>query len=1126
MARGNLLGEPINPIILEQIDLRQQLHGSGQSSGQNNTSLVRTPQVLNYLNNRNAWIKLASGVSISGSAGEQKLKDLSDAENSYLSERDIANVKSYGLAKNLVLFNTIQSRNDYDSNLPQPYLPRSGVRQNNLFSTSIDKMYGGLGDNSRGLQPVPGITDISIECLNRGSIKKATVNIKAYNKFQFGLIELLYLRLGYMMMLEWGWDKYVDKIENNTPVIEDVDSTLIEDIWFESNSQSQSQIFKSIKGYRNKYKGNYDGFFGKVSNFSWKLNNDNTYDITLNLITIGSVIESLKVNIPTTSLTPSQIKEQQEQLGKKLYGENNDNQSNPILANAGSDELNQFISSTILDFPFNNKNYCYLPNLTSNFATNRKKIPQESRYYIKFATLLDKIQTIAIPNVVNGNTDPEPLLNFDLDIVNTKCAYELNLIPLAPSKVIFSPIFEKQISDRLDKETLESFTKQLLPFATKENDVVYGQILNCYFNLNYISQVLENNRNEKGETNLYKFLEALCSAINESTGNTTNLEPAIKDNNRVYILEQNVIKGLDSISKNKEKKKVPFIIYGYNDKSSTFVKDFGFQTKITPDLASMITIGATAEGSTTKNINAIPYISINKGLKNRFQEKLIDSAKILKDKNETKELTEDELISEAFKTQILNGKAEYVSFLGSSKSRPIGYFFTYEGIKAQGIDDDDISLIKVRSEDAENKNLLAEGVRIWKETRDKRLKDQAKLQQELGDSNIKIVSKAASSSDNYFSYLANAFGGSTGEVTPGEFRIKESKLVYYDKETNSNKSIITKETSYSGKKFDVKRGEAKWWYLDSNSDFIQQGKNSFKLYLNQINQLDFTKPNPIISSEGFIPLDLSLTFEGLGGVKIYNKIDVDTRILPLSYPKSLKFIATKVNHKVNNNIWETSINTISIPPSENVQPKVTSNSLNPSSSSFNEEPIEVKDPIPPNGDNTLLIIDNRTVGGKPFNAETYRDKQSIEWLIGEMNTTTQSIWRNFLTKLESLYPGYTLLINTTYRSYERSKQLKNQNQNNAKPGFSGHNYAYAIDMNVIDPNGKTFTKSDRKSWIESGIPKLAEESGVRWGGNFSNYIDCVHFDVGGVTDVTLGNASNIDPNYNLTEEEAKNIPYI
>ena len=46
--------------------------------------------------------------------------------------------------------------------------------------------------------------------------------------------------------------------------------------------------------------GNYNGFFGKVSNFTWKLNKDNTYDISINLLSLGSVIESLKVNIPSS----------------------------------------------------------------------------------------------------------------------------------------------------------------------------------------------------------------------------------------------------------------------------------------------------------------------------------------------------------------------------------------------------------------------------------------------------------------------------------------------------------------------------------------------------------------------------------------------------------------------------------------------------------------------------------------------------------------------------------------------------------------------------------------------------------------------------------------------------------
>ena len=49
---------------------------------------------------------------------------------------------------------------------------------------------------------------------------------------------------------------------------------------------------------------------GKLTNFSWKFNNDGSYDITLNLIGMGDVIESLKINqaisIPGAPKSPSQ----------------------------------------------------------------------------------------------------------------------------------------------------------------------------------------------------------------------------------------------------------------------------------------------------------------------------------------------------------------------------------------------------------------------------------------------------------------------------------------------------------------------------------------------------------------------------------------------------------------------------------------------------------------------------------------------------------------------------------------------------------------------------------------------------------------------------------------------------
>ena len=104
---GNIIGEPIKKIVGEQVDLRQKIQGAGY----NESSIQRSPEVLNFLNNKNAWIKLASGTSLlSNSEGIQRLKDLAKFETqNYLTESDINSLLGKNLAKNYILFNTMQS---------------------------------------------------------------------------------------------------------------------------------------------------------------------------------------------------------------------------------------------------------------------------------------------------------------------------------------------------------------------------------------------------------------------------------------------------------------------------------------------------------------------------------------------------------------------------------------------------------------------------------------------------------------------------------------------------------------------------------------------------------------------------------------------------------------------------------------------------------------------------------------------------------------------------------------------------------------------------------------------------------------------------------------------------------
>ena len=76
---------------------------------------------------------------------------------------------------------------------------------------------------------------------------------------------------------------------------------------------------------------------------------------------------------------------------------------------------------------------------------------------------------------------------------------------------------------------------------------------------------------------------------------------------------------------------------------------------------------------------------------------------------------------------------------------------------------------------------------------------------------------------------------------------------------------------------------------------------------------DFGVPlNPIESSIGFLPFNLSLTMDGISGFVIYNKLKINQKFLPSNYPETLEFVITQINHKLSNNDWVTDLETIAI----------------------------------------------------------------------------------------------------------------------------------------------------------------------------------------------------------------------
>ena len=271
-----IIGEDLKDYVWEQIITRQDYLGAKKKNDDN----------LIFFNAKTSWVKFASGVSVT----EEKLKDMGYDATA------VSQLKGMNLAKNHILFNGISSLEG--DTLQQ----KEGFNDNFQFESSYD-----ISKNF-GIVPMPGLKDISIKCLNRGSLKKARIKLRAENYTQLQILDVLYLRLGYTVLLEWGNSIYLKSNSSigSDPSIQRATTTFLENNFFDSSldiNSSYLDLLPQIEEERKKSEGNYDGFIGKVSNFDWSFNEDGSYDINLELISLGDIIESLKSNITLNRAT-------------------------------------------------------------------------------------------------------------------------------------------------------------------------------------------------------------------------------------------------------------------------------------------------------------------------------------------------------------------------------------------------------------------------------------------------------------------------------------------------------------------------------------------------------------------------------------------------------------------------------------------------------------------------------------------------------------------------------------------------------------------------------------------------------------------------------------------------------
>jgi hypothetical protein len=773
---SNIIGESFDDYVKTQVDVRQKVLGK----------TTRTSEDLVYLNSKTAWLRLASSVNIN--------KEYFSNTNP---NPDLQNLTDDKLARKFIL---LGGTSDDGGSLATGNF---GVNQSNIFD---NQTYGLGGISDFGFKPLPGLNSAKVTSYNRGSLRKATIKITANNPEQFYIVDTLYMKLGYTVLLEWGWTIYKDNNSTNQTAPDDsVFNTFLKGTTFDV-------ILSKLEDTRIKTACNQDGFIGYVTNFRWSFNQDGLYDIEIDVVSIGSVIESLNINkiyplgdissntkpstitqylltpiTPTDAaqpdatnvLTPSQLP----------VNPNNSNVVN-VFENV---PISSFLVNKAINFIYlceeklsntSNTNYAntelgYIDSKYTNpiFGVIKNTLLDENPVdaklsnftYIKLGAFLDFINTELL--LYNKNTTYSNIIT-----IYTGDSNKFYLPPLSLSGDPITCVIPFIYGDGSGNYQEYEYN-DIIGYDVKSKDNLLkgfdGNLMHLYIGLSKIEEIYLLSVDENYKISLYTFLENLMSSINRALGSINNFEVIYDDVvNLIKIIDSTNIPGITT------KPSSTINVNGVykNDVIGSFVRNISLNSELSNQMASSIAIGAQAQGIKIPQ-DSTAFSKWYQGLEDRIIPYKLDA-------NDVK-------------------KGAITTITGS-------------------------------------------------------------IEDQLTDQYALNIGKLAD-------YINTVYV----QVTPASPAL------------DSLQSLNSEITQYR------------------NGLYVQ---------------------NDVIGIQGFIPLNLNLTMDGISGMKIYQKFKITQDILPPLYPKKLNFLIRGIDHEIDKNGWRTNIQTFSIgadyPIKTNLLPKI------------------------------------------------------------------------------------------------------------------------------------------------------------------------------------------------------------
>ena len=937
-----------------------------------------------------------------------------------------------------------------------------------------------------GIVPMPGIIDANVRTKTAyGSLREAKINFVCHNKDQLEILELLYMRPGYPVLLEWGWLPYINndgKRENSFPYMKE---------WWEKNS-TMDLINESILDKKERSGGNYDAMNGVIKNFEINAREDGGYDCSCELISLGEVLEGLKSKTSKNNDIGYRSGSTKAPIDTFLYylavlrqissGENIPEEHLPAIEQI----IEEIIIPKQEDKTEEQKETEESEiNSESNSSTTDSSDEDYNARADVAAIAAARGIDIDDPAGVGGGIDSAPNQSgtaggYDQQAVNEEANTEaLKFDPRTTPKgydidKIFSPFIVRSSDYIYPLEIPTGFSGGGASFQGVTWDLIV-EIFN-YF-------IVPKIKNSLGARNVER---------KSPSGENVNIrEKKFESLVNYTYYEKNTNKYL-TFSK---------LLFPVGFKVST--KDFNKQ-----DINASVLLGSSLD----KSVCLLPhqFSRINSyGLSTKkFNEGLLGvSEAVISDYSIGKIFFNinhliNTYLSMFYDKEGVTGEFNFLDYFKKLWQQDVNDACANQHNFIVNVDpqrnneirviDYDVQTLDVQIptgigpngvKPAQFSGIRAKDVYEFKIQSNESVVREFNFNTSIPSNLASIISIAAQAPDDVSSLDEISFSAFNQNIT-SRFTITESNNTIsdlkkiFDDDLDKLRRNLRDLLAYLGNMYlddsyqDDGDSDKKSPSLAGAKDITRRMnslifKVTSKDYKNKTYKLIKTNT---YSKSAVIPLRFNARIDGLGGIVIGNVFKVDKTRLPKGYQRSdIAFIVTTEQQNITSGQdWTTDITGQLV------------------LLDLERERVE---------------LDGEEVDDISLNISILSPEQRE--IIENLNITpgVQEKFEEFVLQIQDT-TDYVVLITNGYRSVEKQVELVNNFQETGKdprpaiPGKSLHQYGLAIDINLRGSDGKLIsTESSDEEWRETGVVDIANRLGLRWGGNFKNNDDPIHFDL-------------------------------